>query len=323
MRVLLYFLILTMLVSCAVGAGYAPAPEPPAGKALLYLVRSAVTYGGGYRTEFSANDRIIASLYDGGYSWIYLDAGSYKLKAGNADLNFKVDLVAGETYYIRYRQVVKPDKYAVQVYDIFERLSLEQAKQDLLKARYKPSNDYHSAKFTKLRDYQNTPSVNAARMHLKRRQNIASTSSRVDMNVYLIDDAEKCFYSRQKITHESFADGNVYLPTDGPVTLLLTAQQASTFFIKSGVQPYFCSSYITFYPETGQQLSLDFSASNDSASQIIKCHVSMTDMSSGKSYPFLPRTKVKTFSGASPRCTPNDMTNPQKLSEYSFGFVMN
>jgi len=71
-------------------------------------MRSSVTYGNFWPTVFSVNDVPVVSLYDKGYSYIYLDRGIYKIAGGthmHKDyLKFSMPIDAGGQYYIEYGQ---------------------------------------------------------------------------------------------------------------------------------------------------------------------------------------------------------------------------
>lgn len=71
------------LVGCTtMGTPYAPPPPAPQGKATVHFMRSSVSYGGAWSSVFSVNDVPAVSLYDKGYSYIYLDRGIYKFAVG-------------------------------------------------------------------------------------------------------------------------------------------------------------------------------------------------------------------------------------------------
>jgi hypothetical protein len=91
-----------------VGPAYTPAPPPPEGQALVYVMRTSVGYGNFWPTVFSLNDTKVVSLYDKGYSWIYVKPGRYKISAGTAMnssyLKFVMPVEAQKEYFVEYTQ---------------------------------------------------------------------------------------------------------------------------------------------------------------------------------------------------------------------------
>ncbi|MFC3153333.1 DUF2846 domain-containing protein [Litoribrevibacter euphylliae] len=98
-------LLVLILQGCAMGPIYKDAPPVDNEKALIYLMRGDIHYGGGYATSFRINDSKVVELYDNGYSWIHLTPGTYKFSAGGERLSVKIE--PGETYYIELHQEVK------------------------------------------------------------------------------------------------------------------------------------------------------------------------------------------------------------------------
>lgn len=97
------------LVGCAtMGTPYAPPPSAPQGKATVHFMRSSVSYGGAWSSVFSVNDVPAVSLYDKGYSYIYLDRGIYKFAVGTPlnknYLKFEAPIDAGRDYFVEYNQ---------------------------------------------------------------------------------------------------------------------------------------------------------------------------------------------------------------------------
>lgn len=108
-RIVLLICIL-LVAGCSTIGQQHPQPAPPQqGKALIHLMRTAVGYGNLWLTLFSINDTKVVSLYDKGYSTVYLDPGTYKFSAGaglNSDnLNFRMPVEAGKEYFVEYKQV--------------------------------------------------------------------------------------------------------------------------------------------------------------------------------------------------------------------------
>ena len=102
-------LLFVALAGCTTfGPAYEPAPPPPAGKALVYLMRTSVSMDGTWATAFSLNDTAVVSLNDKGYSWVHVDGGIYKVAVGNPGhsdyLSFQMPVREGGEYYIEYTQ---------------------------------------------------------------------------------------------------------------------------------------------------------------------------------------------------------------------------
>jgi hypothetical protein len=109
MKTLRWLVALLALAGCTtLGEPYSPPPPLPEGKARVYFMRSAVGYGNFWTTVFSVNDTEAISLYDKGYSWIYLAPGTYKFSAGTVMkqeyLKFEMPVQAGREYFIEYNQ---------------------------------------------------------------------------------------------------------------------------------------------------------------------------------------------------------------------------
>ena len=108
MLCLVLSLVSMLLSGCTtVGKPYAAPPSPAEGKALVHFMRSSVGYGNFWTTIFSVNDVEVVSLYDKGYSWIHLDAGTYDFSAKSslgAKLHFTMPVYAGNTYYVEFTQ---------------------------------------------------------------------------------------------------------------------------------------------------------------------------------------------------------------------------
>jgi len=99
-------IIFTIIISGCSTSGLkfsqAPAPDPES-KALVYVMRNVVGYGGAYWTNFYVDDIEIAELYDSGYSWIHVTSGKH-IFSMDAHLSPKreiiLNIIPGETYYL-------------------------------------------------------------------------------------------------------------------------------------------------------------------------------------------------------------------------------
>jgi hypothetical protein len=105
MRIALLAITMAISTGCTtIGRPYSAPPAAPEGCAFVYLFRTSVGQGIFWPTHLSVNDTKVASLYDKGYTWIYLDAGTYKFSAGtvfNSDyLKFVMPIEAGNEYFM-------------------------------------------------------------------------------------------------------------------------------------------------------------------------------------------------------------------------------
>ena len=308
------FLLILMfsLVSCATGPRYVPAPKAPEGKALVYLMRDSISYGGGYRTRYSVNDRIVAALYDRGYTWIYLDEGDHKIKVGN-EISIRLKVESGETHYVMYSQINKTIGGVVNSANLLQPLKYDRIADRLHKFRYKSSNDYATAKLTSNSDYPNDVIPNGAKLSLKLTD---STSEKIKLNTYLIDNPEKCFYRRKHLNHFGYDGSPINIPAEGPQTILLQAKP--NFSLRNST---FCSAYITFYPEQNENLELSFDIANKNGLKV--CNASMTNLSNQQVYKFIGRPRTTTASLASPRCSSEDLLSPDFITDFEFRYISN
>jgi len=105
-------LLLTLLLTGCGHTGstqpYFEPPQPPAGKALIYMMRTQVIQGSFYDSIFSINDSAVVGLDDKTYSWVQVSPGIHKVSAGqnphprNVFLNLPVE--AGKEYFVEYTQ---------------------------------------------------------------------------------------------------------------------------------------------------------------------------------------------------------------------------
>src|SRR6478735_6238002 len=103
------FLILIFISGCAIGPRYVPAAPPPDGKALVYLLQTNTIQGDAYPTVFSVNEVKLVSLYDSGYSYVYLPPGTYLFKTnvalwGSKELQITVPIESGKEYYLEHTE---------------------------------------------------------------------------------------------------------------------------------------------------------------------------------------------------------------------------
>lgn len=108
MRLGFLVFICAFISGCSTNGGqpYSPAPPPPEGKALVYLMRTEVVYGSAYPTVFFVNDSAVSEMKDWGYSWIYLSPGVHKISAGRTSeaVSVLVSVALGKVYFVEYSQ---------------------------------------------------------------------------------------------------------------------------------------------------------------------------------------------------------------------------
>ena len=106
----LLIIILAALSGCSTtlleGPKFKPANPPPAGKALVYIYRlNSTPYL--LSPDLLINGKKILELANRGYSYVYLKPGDHEIKAnwsfasGRKDLQGKIKVEAGKTYFIR------------------------------------------------------------------------------------------------------------------------------------------------------------------------------------------------------------------------------
>ncbi|MHB2246770.1 DUF2846 domain-containing protein [Pseudomonas fitomaticsae] len=104
-------LFLLMLGGCShhqPAQPYFEPPQPPQGKALVYMMRTQVIQGSFYDSIFSINNSAVVALGSKNYSWVYVSPGLHKVSAGqrpspgNVSLNLPVE--AGKEYFVEYTQ---------------------------------------------------------------------------------------------------------------------------------------------------------------------------------------------------------------------------
>lgn len=89
------------------GPAFSPAPDPAPDKALVYFLRGHIPQGGLFPTTFTVNDVEVVTLGDWGYSWIYLDPGTYEFEAVRpmrAQLRFRLEVNRGRKYFLEFNQ---------------------------------------------------------------------------------------------------------------------------------------------------------------------------------------------------------------------------
>lgn len=93
---------------CAAVSPVAP-PQPRPDQGLVVFIRQNVIAGDFWNTHFSVDQREVASLNDKEYSYIYLAPGTHTVHAsfhGDKDLNFPLEIKAGDTAYVEFRQEI-------------------------------------------------------------------------------------------------------------------------------------------------------------------------------------------------------------------------
>lgn len=109
-RRLFLSVLVALLSGCAAtGPVYKPVQDADPGNALVYVFRGAGFAMGGRTAYFYVNDVNVFDLDQGGYSWVSLPPGNYKLKQGwPIDVMAKpteldLEARAGETLYFSFQ----------------------------------------------------------------------------------------------------------------------------------------------------------------------------------------------------------------------------
>lgn len=120
MKTIVVLLLSCLLVACATeGPPFTPAPPPPEGKALVYLMRTHIQQGGMTPSVYYINDSAVVALLDKGYTWVYLTPGVHKFAAGmNSNQGIAhlfLPIEAGKEYYVDYNQI--PGAFQIKLQD--------------------------------------------------------------------------------------------------------------------------------------------------------------------------------------------------------------
>jgi len=104
-------LLLMLLTGCghtSTSQPYFEPPAPPAGKALVYMMRTQVIQGSFYDSVFSINDSAIVGLSSETYSWVLVSPGVHEVSAGqrpNArNVFLMLSVEPGKEYFVEYTQ---------------------------------------------------------------------------------------------------------------------------------------------------------------------------------------------------------------------------
>jgi len=104
-------LLLMLLTGCghtSTSQPYFEPPAPPAGKALVYMMRTQVIQGSFYDSVFSIDDSAIVGLSSETYSWVLVSPGVHKVSAGqrpNArNVFLMLSVEPGREYFVEYTQ---------------------------------------------------------------------------------------------------------------------------------------------------------------------------------------------------------------------------
>lgn len=104
-------LLLMLLTGCghtSTSQPYFEPPAPPAGKALVYMMRTQVIQGSFYDSVFSIDDSAIVGLSSETYSWVLVSPGVHKVSAGQRPNARNVFLLLsaepGKEYFVEYTQ---------------------------------------------------------------------------------------------------------------------------------------------------------------------------------------------------------------------------
>lgn len=110
-RMCVMVLCITLTGCATTGPLFTPPSDQPADKALVYFTRGDISFHGALATIFSVNGILVASMHNQGYSWLYLQPGTYKFCSYDSDLfskpnkgQIELSLSAGQTYVLQRTQ---------------------------------------------------------------------------------------------------------------------------------------------------------------------------------------------------------------------------
>lgn len=304
------FVILIFLQGCATGQIFTEAPAPLEGQALVYLLRGDVHYGGGYRTQFNVDDRIVARLYDGGYTWLHMAPGEHEIRVGRHSLD--VNIVAAETYYFEFHQDNFSSSYGVETESSFKQYEYVQIQEQLSKSRYRESEDIATAEVNRYREFKNEPIENGAFIRISRDDSYAVVYPALAATIP--HDAVTCARGRQSIPRELLDGRRLAIPSGDYVTLNVIVGKGSK--IQGLNFSTTCSPYISFIPEAGRDYDLAISVEKADSGRLDLCRIEITDLSSNTPVEFLPRKEPPPWTGNSPKCSPSDLKEPVFITDF-------
>lgn len=300
----LSILLIVLLQACAMGPAYQAAPAALHSQALVYMFRGDVQYGGGYATKFYINDTEVVGLYDSGYSWIHLDSGSYKFKAGGSKI--ELDVEAGKTYYLGMHQETKITGTLRRTWNIFKSYPRDEVFEQLSESRYKKSSSLSGGTKAKSRDFKSTAAVKSAEIRFT--HNKTRNPKRPQFGVSFFDKPEICVDGRQNLTVENLNAGNVAIPAGELVSLIVSSREPPL-----GSAQVWCANTISFIPEVNQAYTVKIKSGLDvnfKKGSIGNCTVEIINDGDNKPVDILARTKPIKYFGSSPNCDPDDIQQP-------------
>lgn len=291
--------VLSLITCATTGPKFSPAATPPAGQGLVYMARDSVHYGGAYATVFYINDVPIATLRDKGYSWTYLDAGTYKFRAGGQQVSLTV--AEGKTYYLGYHQSTGDFGSRLTAQNYLQQYPKEKIYDRLVTYRYnlaKPTEagfDREENKSSR-REYQLNLSRNAAKIKLSRSDSLARLYP--TFVAYIYDNAVQCKDGKQFLL-DDFLSGKYFTVTPNqPVSLNIISSVQSGEIYRS------CHHRLTFTPDELKSYTIELNAE----SLIFKgksdrCTAEIIQDKTGQAVAFLERKDQLKFVGSSPECS--------------------
>lgn len=303
----LYLLLLTLfLQACAMGPKYQPAPQPEEEKALVYLMRGDVQYGGGYATKFKINDFEIVNLYDFGYSWTHLPAGQYTFSAGGEKLDLL--LQSGETYYIEYHQEVKViyEGY-VSKRNVIQAPDKNSIQDQLSKSRFKESIEFAQAPLSKYRTFKNRDSsenISQVRFKFRKAENVPF----IEQSANLYADNKHCNTGKESFP-EAYIRGDYFN---------IESERLHTFELREKLkmnQYYlFCNERLSINFEKDHKYSISLKMDvNQNESRFGYCHYEVIDETKNIPHKYIVREVPFTFTG-SKACDSKDLEANIKVS---------
>ena len=130
-----------LLAACsAAGPLYQAAPAPPDGSVLVYLFRPSRFAMGGQAAHFFVDGVEVASLSNGGYTWLHASPGSHLLKQtwlGTRPIEVRTRWEAGQTYFYRLETSAEPFFIEWRL----ARVPEPQALPEISRCRFQPAAD--------------------------------------------------------------------------------------------------------------------------------------------------------------------------------------
>lgn len=296
------------ITGCASGPSFQPAPAPQKNQALVYFMRGPVSTGSIRATDFSVNQRKIVSLRNYGYSWIYLDEGTYTFGANS--LRLRIDIAPQRNYYLNYQQeiVLLPNALTKSRFNFHLISSEMKAMEPLKRSRYKQPTNYHDAELLAWRFYDEAEATYTDPAYLRIKNRNPSSFYKITAEIY--ENGENCSGGQVDFSKQINKNQEIILSANikQSIKLQYTAKLAGAL--------HRCTNILTFSPKSLHNYLLDFKqVRHPPSNKAAYCEISITDKTNNEKVPFRPRqlnslalTRKASF------CTKHYPTNTDVLS---------